>query len=376
MPQRPEPPPSAPAAPRRGRAPHGAARPVERNGVARNGAAGGAKTRSIRKRKTAPRNKIVHGDCLPHLKALPDECVELAFADPPFNIGFSYDVYKDRQSAAEYEDWCREWIAEIHRVLKPNGTFWLSIGDEFAAELKVLSTRELGFHCRSWVVWYYTFGVNCTRKFTRSHAHLFHLTKDPREFTFNAEDPEVRVPSARQLVYNDPRANPTGRLPDDTWKYGPFDPVEFVPENADPAAAEEGAKWIIRPQDLPEGFAPGENTWYFPRVAGTFKEREGFHGCQMPEQLLGRIVRVSSNPGDLVLDPFAGTGTTPAVAHKLGRDWLGYELSEDYAARAAARLKSIAVGDALNGSDAPTVSAPSTRNGRRRKAGLPKTRPG
>ncbi|MFH5805728.1 DNA-methyltransferase [Alienimonas sp. DA493] len=381
MPRRSDSPPSAAAALRKGRAPNGTARPKTSkkevlNGAARRTAAPhGAAAKPVRKRKTAPRNKLVHGDCLPHLRSLPDGCVDLAFADPPFNVGFSYDVYRDRKSAQEYEDWCREWIEQIHRVLKPHGTFWLAMGDEFAAELKVLATREIGFHCRSWVVWYYTFGVNCTRKFTRSHAHLFHLTKDAKEFTFNAEDPEVRVPSARQLVYNDPRANPTGRLPDDTWKYGPFLPpgeaTEFRPD-----AAEGEAQWIIRPQDMPEGFQPGENTWYFPRVAGTFKEREGFHGCQMPEQLLGRIVRVSSNPDDLVLDPFAGTGTTPAVAKKLGRDWLGYELSGDYADRAAARLEGITVGDPLNGSDAPTVSAPSTRNGRKRKAGLPKERPG
>ena len=369
MPRRPEPSSPPSAAPRRGRAP-AAANAAAANAVARNGVAQGPKRRKPRKLTQAPRNKLVRGDCLERLHSLPDGCVDLAFADPPFNIGFSYDVYRDRQSAEEYEDWCREWITQIHRVLKPAGTFWLAIGDEFAAELKVLSTREIGFHCRSWVVWYYTFGVNCTRKFTRSHAHLFHLTKDDKEFTFNADDPEVRVPSARQLVYNDPRANPAGRLPDDTWMYSPADAAQVA------ATWESAARWALRPQDTPEKFAPGENTWYFPRVAGTFKEREGFHGCQMPEQLLGRIVRVSSDPGDLVLDPFAGSGTTPAVAKKLGRDWLAYELSDDYAERAEARLKSVSAGDPLNGSEAPTVSAPSTRNGRRRPAGLPKTRPG
>ena len=188
------------------------------------------------------------------------------------------------------------------RVLKPNGTFWLAIGDEYAADLKVLMQRELRLSCRSWVVWYYTFGVNCKNKFSRSHAHLFHMVKDPRDFTFNAD--EIRVPSARQLVYGDARANPQGRLPDDTW--------------------------ILRPQDLPEGFQPLEDTWYFPRVAGTFKERAGFHGCQMPEQLLGRIIRACSQPGEIVLDPFAGSGTTLAVAKKLGRRYLGFELSAEY----------------------------------------------
>ena len=77
---------------------------------------------------------------------------------------------------------------------------------------------------------------------------------------------------------------------------------------------------------------------YFARVAGTFKERQGFHGCQMPEQLLGRIVRVSSNPGDVVLDPFAGSGTTLAVAKKLGREWIGCELSDEYVRAATERL--------------------------------------
>ena len=239
-------------------------------------------------------------------------------------------------------------------MLKPDGTFWLAIGDEYAAELKVQATRGIGFHCRSWVIWYYTFGVNCKYKFTRSHAHLFHLVKDPERCTFN--DADIRVPSARQLVYGDKRANPKGRLPDDTWVYGTF---------PDPAELEEGAEWTLRPQDLPAGFAAHGDTWYFPRVAGTFKERAGFHGCQMPEQLLGRIIRACSNPGDLVLDPFAGSATTLAVAKKLGRRWLGFELSEQYAAAGRERLEGIKEGDALNGSPAPTVSAPSTKAGRK-----------
>jgi len=83
------------------------------------------------------------------------------------------------------------------RVLKPSGMFWLAIGDKFAVELKVLFHRELGLSLRSWVIWYYTFGAHCTRKFARSHAHLFHLVRDAKRFTFN--DAEIRIPSARQL---------------------------------------------------------------------------------------------------------------------------------------------------------------------------------
>ncbi len=274
---------------------------------------------------------VVHNeDCIKGLQDLDDGSVDLAFADPPFNIGYDYDVYHDARDDQEYLDWCHRWIGQIVRVLKPTGTFWLAIGDEYAAELKVLMQREHHLICRSWVVWYYTFGVNCKNKFSRSHAHLFHMVKDAQSFTFNTD--QIRVPSARQLVYGDRRANPKGRLPDDTW--------------------------ILRPQDLPEGFQSGNDTWYFPRVAGTFKERAGFHGCQMPEQLLGRIIRSSSNTGDVVLDPFAGSGTTLAVARKLHRNYVGFELSSDYVEKINQRLESIQPGDPLDGAPEPLVSAP------------------
>src|SRR5215470_11299516 len=125
-------------------------------------------------------NKLYHQDCLEGLSKVQAESVNLAFADPPFNIGYDYDVYDDRRDADRYLDWTQKWGRAVHRVLKPNGTFWLAIGDEYAAELKLIFQKEIGFTCRSWVVWYYTFGVNCTKKFNRSHAHLFHFVKDKR----------------------------------------------------------------------------------------------------------------------------------------------------------------------------------------------------
>jgi len=280
-------------------------------------------------------DSLHQGDCLAGMRGMDAGSVDLAFADPPFNIGYDYDVYDDRRGGDDYLDWCREWTREVVRVLKPAGTFWLAIGDEFAAELKVMITREHGLTCRNWVVWYYTFGVNCKYKFSRSHAHLFYFVKDAETYTFN--DGAIRVPSARQLVYGDARANPKGRLPDDTW--------------------------ILRPQDLAEGFGPEEDTWYIPRVCGTFKERAGWHGCQMPEQLLGRIVRSTSNEGDVVLDPFGGSGTTLTVAKKLKRRFLGFELSEEYAARINKRLAAARPGDPLEGAAEPLVSAPATADG-------------
>lgn len=280
-------------------------------------------------------NRLYQGDCIEGLERLEAGSVDLAFADPPFNIGYDYDVYDDRSDAEQYLDWTRKWGEAVRRVLKPTGTFWLAIGDEYAAELKIIFQKHLGFTCRSWVIWYYTFGVNCTKKFSRSHAHLFHFVVDAKRFKFINMDPAVRVPSARQLVYADSRADSNGRLPDDTW--------------------------ILRPQDLPEGFQAHEDTWYFSRVCGTFKERAGWHGCQMPEQLLGRIIRVSSDPGDLVLDPFSGSGTTLTVAKKLGRQWIGFELSPAYAAQAQIRLDAAGEGQPLEGAEDPRVSAPRTQ---------------
>jgi site-specific DNA-methyltransferase (adenine-specific) len=272
-------------------------------------------------------DKLYNRDCIKGMSQLPPASVDLAFADPPFNIGYTYDVYEDSRAADEYLDWTRKWGNALVQTLKPTGAFWLAIGDDFAAELKIIFQRELHLVCRSWVIWYYTFGVNCKYKFSRSHTHLFYFVKDPRNFTFNAD--AIRVPSARQLVYADDRAKEGGRLPDDTW--------------------------ILRPQDAVGSFAPEENVWYFPRVCGTFKERAGWHGCQMPEQLLGRIIKSCSNRGDTVLDPFGGSGTTLAVAKKLDRRYVGFELSKNYADQIEARLKGISIGDPLSGADARKI---------------------
>jgi site-specific DNA-methyltransferase (adenine-specific) len=180
----------------------------------------------------------------------------------------------------------------VTRVLKPSGTFWVAIGDEYAAEVRMIG-RDLGLTLRNWVIWHYTFGQNARAKFARAHAHLFYFVKHPREFTFN--DEAVRVFSDRQRVYRDKRANPKGKIPDDVWNE-------------------------------------------FPRVCGTYGEREGWHPCQMPTLLLNRIVRACSNVGDLVLDPFSGSGTTLVSAKKAGRHWMGTDVSANYVKEGNRRL--------------------------------------
>ncbi len=241
------------------------------------------------------RNQVIQGDCIAWLNKQAEPLADLIFADPPFNIGYKYDVYEDVKAYDDYHQWTHDWMAGCKKILKPDGSFWVAIGDEYAAEVRLIG-RQLGLTLRNWVIWHYTFGQQTVRKFARSHVHLFYFVNDPKEFTFN--DKAVRTFSDRQRVYKDRRANKAGRLPNDTWNE-------------------------------------------FPRVCGTFGEREGWHPCQMPETILGRIVLACSNAGDVVFDPFSGSGTTLAVAKKFSREYLGTEFSEDYVANIRVRLDAV-----------------------------------
>ncbi|MGD0541017.1 MAG: site-specific DNA-methyltransferase [Tepidisphaeraceae bacterium] len=257
-------------------------------------------------------NQIVQADCISLLNKREAEWINLVFADPPFNIGYLYHGYEDERKAEDYLKFSEDWMRAVHRALKPDGSFYLAIGDEYAADLCVIARRKIGFHLRNWIVWHYTFGQQTKRMFAKTHTHILYFTKDQKNFTFNPD--AVRVASARQTTYGDARANPKGKLPDDVW--------------------------FLRPQEAPKEFFAGESdTWYISRVCGTFKEREGWHGCQMPMGVLDRIIRASSNPGDMVVDPFNGSGTTVISAALLGRQFLGIDQSEEYVAHARLRLE-------------------------------------
>lgn len=232
---------------------------------------------------------LIVGDCLPTLQAMDGGSVDLIFADPPFNIGYRYDLHNDRQKREEYLGWSHQWLRECVRLLRRTGSLFVAISDESCAELKLM-LDQFGLSFRNWIIWKYTFGRHQERRFGRDHTHILYYTAHPDRFIFNAED--IRIESERQRL-GDRRANPAGRVPGDVW----------------------------------EG----------PRLTGNNRERTG-HPCQMPESILERIIRAASNVGDLVFDPFAGSGTTLAVAKRLGRRWLGCEISPAYAAAATQRI--------------------------------------
>jgi DNA modification methylase len=235
-------------------------------------------------------DRIITGDCLDVLPTLPPGVADLVFADPPFNIGLDYPGYVDRLTREHYLAWTDLWLAEVPRVLSPAGSLFVQIADEWAGYLQV-RLDALGLTWRNTIIWHYRFGPHQKRKFGRDHQQVLYYVADPERLTFNADD--VRVRSARQ-EQGDKRADPKGRVPGDVWT--------------------------------------------FPRVCGTFRERRG-HVCQTPKRVLERIVRVASNPGDLVLDPFAGTGTALAVARSLGRRYLGVELCGETADLARRRVE-------------------------------------
>ena len=253
--------------------------------------------------ETAPpseRWEVKTGDCLEVLGALPLRTARLVFADPPYNQGVDYGGGEDADllPRSTYLGWCSQWIDEVRRVLTPDGSFWLLCPHEWADELGIELRRQC-FHRQNWVIWYETFGVNCKAKFNRTARHLFHAVKDSRRFVFHPE--AVNRPSDRQAKYGDPRANPDGKLWDDVWGVNP--PI--------------------------------------PRLTGTCAERMPGFPTQLPLALLRPVVGCASDPGDLVLDPFSGSGTTGVAALELGRRYLGVEQSAKFAKLSRGRLAAV-----------------------------------
>jgi len=238
------------------------------------------------------KNVILKGDCLKVLPTLPRESVDLVLADPPYNIGIDYGNGKKADRRDDYDVWCERWIGWCYRALKPTGSLWIISGQEHGAEIDIAIQRA-GMTIRNRITWHETFGVYCHGKFGRCSRPIFYATKSPKGFTFNRE--AVTVPSARQEKYGDKRAAPGGKIMGDVWTIS--------------------------------------------RVCGTFKERVKGVPTQLPTELVQRIIGVSSNPGDIVLDPFAGSGTSLVVAKAMGRQAIGIELNPDYAVIASRRFE-------------------------------------
>lgn len=235
---------------------------------------------------------IYHGDVIRVLESgcVPDESVDLIFADPPYNIGKNFNGLNDRwPNEDSYCTWVSHWLDLCVKKLKPTGSLYLMCSTQCFARIDLILRERLTILSR--IAWHYdSSGVQARRFFGSLWEPVFHCVVDAKNYTFNASDilVEAKTGSQRNLI----------------------DYRKRVP-----------AKYS-------DSKVPG-NAWYFPRVRYRMPEYEE-HPSQKPLLLLERIVAASSNLGEVVLDPFAGTFTAARAAANLGRRSISIEASEEY----------------------------------------------
>jgi site-specific DNA-methyltransferase (adenine-specific) len=250
-----------------------------------------------------PDTRLYIGDCRDVLPALPDRGqIDLVFADPPFNWDVPYDEWHDGMPRAEYERFTFDWLDACIDVLSPTGSLWINLPDDTAAEA-VVHLKRRGLTMMNWCVWHFRFGQNRDSSFIMSKVHVLYFVKDPDERTWNPD--AVLEPSDRASIYGDART-----------------------------MAKENNKGMRVPMDVWYG-------QYWGRIQGNNKERRHEHHNQIPEAYMERILLACTNEGDLVLDPFLGSGTTGAVARAYGRRSIGVEYGKANAASAWDRITEI-----------------------------------
>ena len=240
------------------------------------------------------------GDALDVLsESIADSSVDLIFVDPPYNIGKNFSRFVDKWKSDEaYADWCYKWLDLCIQKLKPFGTFYIMSSTQGIPYIDLFLRQRLQILSR--IVWHYdSSGVQAKNFFGSLYEPILHCVKDKKNYTFNADDIliEAKTGAKRKLI----------------------DYRKTTPQ-------------LYNSQKIPG------NVWYFPRVRYRMPEYEN-HPSQKPESLMERIVKASSNLGDIVLDPFSGTFTTCAVAQRLGRQAIGIELQEDYIKIGLRRLR-------------------------------------
>lgn len=236
-------------------------------------------------------HSIIHGDALQVLKEkIDDNSIDLIFADPPYNIGKNFNGFKEKWAKDnDYIDWCYEWLNLCVQKLKPNGAFYVMTSTQFMPYFDIFLRSKLNILSR--LVWYYdSSGVQAKNYYGSMYEPILFCVKDQSNYTFNSQDilVEAKTGSKRKLI--DYRKNP--------------------------------------PQVYNSEKIPG-NVWEFSRVRYRMDEYEN-HPTQKPIALLERIIKASSNIGDLVLDPFSGTFTTSFVAKSLERKSIGIEMQDEY----------------------------------------------
>jgi site-specific DNA-methyltransferase (adenine-specific) len=238
----------------------------------------------INMKDNLPLDSIHLGDCIEYMRSLPSGVVDLVITDPPFNIGKKYDSYSDNLKFEEYLNWCYQWLDEVIRILKPDGSLYLFNYPENNAYLKVYLDKKLEY--RRWLTWHYNTNTGHSKvNYTRTQHSILFYTKG-KKYTFNKAD----------VVQ--PYKNPTDKrikklLSNGKKGTGPYDVFMF-------------------------------------NIVKNVSKQKTAHIAQLPVELVEIFVKASSNPGQVIFDPFMGSGTTAVAAKKNNRHYLGCEISEKY----------------------------------------------
>lgn len=249
----------------------------------------------------APNCLLYNQDCLNAMQKLPDSILNLTVTSPPYNIG---KAYEEALPLDMYLDWCFNWIEQVHRLTASNGAFWLNLGYMAIAErakalpIPYLLWQRIPFFLIQEIVWQYGAGVAGRKFFSPRNEKFLWYVKDQLNYTFNLDDvrdPNVKYPN--QKKNGKIKVNPNGKNPGDVWEF--------------------------------KKVTSGRNR--------ASKERTP-HPAQFPEEVIDRVIKACSHPGELVFDPFIGSGTTAIVALRSSRLVLGFETKTEYCEIAASRI--------------------------------------
>ncbi len=247
----------------------------------------------ITNESTSMSAQIINADCRGALQRI-SEHVDLIFCDPPFNFGQDYNSHNDNMDTDEFWLFTEEWLRSVADLADDQTSIWFNLPVEMQAEVCTWMAANdflLVNHC----IWHYRFAQNHEGSFLSSHTHAPWFCRGTPKWRPH----RVKIESCRSAEYNDWRADATGqRVPFDVW-----------------------------------GMEPN-----WGRVQGNNKERRPMHPNQLPEKFLERILLCCTDEGDLVVDPFVGSGTTCVVADALGRRSIGIEIDPKYAASASSRI--------------------------------------
>ncbi len=231
---------------------------------------------------------LICGDAINELKRIPSNSVRLIVTDPPYNLNKDYGNNQDNLQFDEYISFSREWLKEAVRTLTKDGSIYVFMGMRYISYIYTILEKDLGLSFNSWITWFYTQGIGKTKGFSPRHDDILFFTKDPKRFVFNLDD--IRIPQKFYRSVNNMR-----------------------------------------------GANPG-NVWEFSHMHYCNKNRMQ-HPTQKPEGLYERMILASSNEGDVVLDPFVGSGTLLRVCQQTNRIGIGIDSNPEYIKMCYERLE-------------------------------------